>query len=693
MTNSKEQDSSSKYSPEQLSEEERAIELGLQSFFGEEAPQELATRILESLEQIRQPEASGHKTQKGLSPAPQQKRFQKRSRFQLFLPRLRKNAGLSFASLAILVGLGFLLFPKLEPFFFRHSLPPKNSDAAQRRALPRALSATHNNTLPKTLKIGQNTRYRWHQEAQGQTFELLSGSVFINPQTPKIIVAEQVLDQIQGRALLVTESPLHGEKLTQLQENFTKQGIVFTDKEKEMLKQPKRWIQRGAFTLCLLSGSFAIHDGNTAQVIKAQEMQPGINNQGPNHAGDLTFSEASNTLTIRNGNDQEFEDLLDFAEAYFAKKGSEQPALFDAIVFLENVTITLKSIELLVKRYPKLKGLYFYGISEISNSWFEAISQLSSLEALKLHDLHRREKHYAIDYQGLEKLSGLSKLKRLVLSNAVEFDNQVAQEIAKLTSLEELDIRGGTWRTNQKKLNLDDQGVQNFVALSNLQILSIHYASLTPQSINILSALQSLKELDLTGNDLKTLSSGLFQNSNIQKLNLSWTNASDHAFTDINNTLPSLQELTIDYCTSISAKGVQSISKLAKLEKLSFKIPGRKPSQRQSDGLDDQGARELAANAHNLKILRIGSEVLSDAGLQELSKMTWLQELDIRECYQISEEAKKKLYESLPDLERITDPQHQPQAGLQTPSEDNTQNQEDTGTQRELPQPLTPKDD
>lgn len=119
---------------------------------------------------------------------------------------------------------------------------------------------TRPDTLPAGVLAGEGTDYR----VRADHIELKSGWVLLSDGAPVLVVGVGRVENVNGRAVAGTGIP--GEDAL----DSLADQLQLSAKERNAMKNPKRWITAGMLALCVLSGQ-ALFNG---QVVIAEEESP-----------------------------------------------------------------------------------------------------------------------------------------------------------------------------------------------------------------------------------------------------------------------------------------------------------------------------------------------------------------------------------------------------------------------------------
>jgi Leucine-rich repeat (LRR) protein len=270
----------------------------------------------------------------------------------------------------------------------------------------------------------------------------------------------------------------------------------------------------------------------------------------------------------------------------------------------------------------------------------EPLALLSELRALTV----TRTK---ISGDGLTFLRGLTKLRSIRLVNNKNLTDEAVGHLKACAGLRALDLRyTGTGRSvkhllEMKRLqelhmsSLTDDELKQLVPLTELEILSVQYSSLTE-----LPHLKKLRRLSLSNSHIGDAGvKHLREMKCLEELDLEETDVGDWGL----EVLEGLTELRVLNLTNtrVVGPGVTHLRKLTKLEVLRLF---------QANYIED-GKLDLSVlcNYPNLRRLDLGRRKLQDKDLDGLKELKHLKELGLYDCG-VSQKAKDALRKAIPGL-------------------------------------------
>lgn len=222
----------------------------------------------------------------------------------------------------------------------------------------------------------------------------------------------------------------------------------------------------------------------------------------------------------------------------------------------------------------------------------EGLQNLTKLPELSQLDLTSTN----LDGHGFAALRDCPKLRKLTVKNVIRMTPQGWEEISKLNQLESLDVSGNS--------SLSNTDVAKFVALTNLRELNLSTTTITDDAFKSLAEMERLEVLKIEGS----------------------TQLKGHGLQAYTRTKPTLRELHATG-TPLHAGGLKHIKSISSLEFLDIS----------NSGLSDQPFADLKG-ASNLVHLKIGANVLSNAGLQTVLTLTKLKILDLERMQTINDQ-------------------------------------------------------
>ncbi len=200
------------------------------------------------------------------------------------------------------------------------------------------------------------------------------------------------------------------------------------------------------------------------------------------------------------------------------------------------------------------------------------------------------------------------------------------------------DGNGLVTEVNLRGAKINDELLQHLKGLKKVSSLLLNDSDITDDQLKIVGEVETLRNLDLRGckisNDGMANITGL---KNLAALKLtgkgSLCTVDDDGMSSVAQ-LTSLRSVALDSLW-VSGDGLQQLSPLTKLEELY--IGG------DDNLMDDAAMPVIAAQFPGLKKLRISKSTVTAEGIQALSKLTTLQELDLGECSQLFDDALQHL--------------------------------------------------
>ena len=298
------------------------------------------------------------------------------------------------------------------------------------------------------------------------------------------------------------------------------------------------------------------------------------------------------------------------------------------------------TLEELTFSYTYLESIKFQddGIEEIA-------ALAPSLRRLSLENTQVRGHHLApftnleeldlvycpVDDMGLKQMQGLSKLRKLLLRDAVISDEGV-QNLRGLVNLEQLDL-GGT--------KITDVGVAHLRGMTKLKKLNLQGAGLTDEGLRHLAGMTGMEELNLYGTKVTNVGLELLKDfKNLRTVDLRYTRVSRAGVDRLQSVVPSCKLTFLDPSLRpaipagadkiVAGKGDATVGEWVRA------IGGKavvEDGQLQEVSLAATSVTdELLRNLSDLKSLRtlqLQSTEIGDSGLHHLSGMTSLAELDL----------------------------------------------------------------
>lgn len=231
----------------------------------------------------------------------------------------------------------------------------------------------------------------------------------------------------------------------------------------------------------------------------------------------------------------------------------------------------------------------------------------------------------------LAALADLPSLRSLELFNCTGLDERAWADLGRLRSLRRLEVQGAavedpqlaaiTGLTELRELHiggsvmmLTNAGLASIARLTSLEVLDLSRASsITAQGLEHLAALGRLRVLSLMG--VRPLAAAgvapLARLAALEELDLSFTDINDEALGVIVKGTPKLKRLRLDGA-KLQGPGLAALEPLKALEELSL---------RSCEQLDDEALKRLA-NVRSLRMLELTRSQVTDAGVQALRGLT-----------------------------------------------------------------------
>ncbi|XP_041007977.1 receptor-like protein 13 isoform X9 [Juglans microcarpa x Juglans regia] len=178
--------------------------------------------------------------------------------------------------------------------------------------------------------------------------------------------------------------------------------------------------------------------------------------------------------------------------------------------FNESILLSLGKIASLKKlslrwnkisgRVPINKGFTMSKLEELylDGNNFTDMRFICKIASLKKLYLGEAKLNGGINIQGLERLSGLSKLEELYL-DYIPFNDSLLPSLAKITSLKKLFLRGMQEWDYEANYNNNTQGFERLSDLSKLEVLYLDYNDFNESILPSLAKIATLKILSLRG--------------------------------------------------------------------------------------------------------------------------------------------------------------------------------------------------
>ncbi len=333
------------------------------------------------------------------------------------------------------------------------------------------------------------------------------------------------------------------------------------------------------------------------------------------------------------------------------------PSLGDAALDSVGKIRSLEGLLLLNGRYTdvglkhlgKLAHLWFLLLTRCGDQGAQAIAQIENLEVLTVVG------QAGISRVGLEALSELPRLRRLLLANAKLIDDAALQALRHLRDLRSLTLTAapvtdagaaelarhrelrtlvlaGTRITDKalgpigtlghlRWLNLagtkvTDQGLRSMAGLQGLLALNLAGTPVTDAGLPALANLRNLRTLNLAGT--KVTGAGLAGLSGLT--NLRWVNLDHSGLTDGGmdalTRIPNLQALVLS-ATTISPNGLLKLQRLA----------GTLRSLDLSGCIVLNSALDILSGLKQLRYLNLRRTMVTDSGMERLARLKGLRGL------------------------------------------------------------------
>jgi F-box/leucine-rich repeat protein 14 len=297
---------------------------------------------------------------------------------------------------------------------------------------------------------------------------------------------------------------------------------------------------------------------------------------------------------------------------------------FKAIVKLTNLTkLNLHSSEF---TYEGLKGIGKLGaLVELNLPWTKHISGRSFAGIQKLTNLQKIDLAHSwnVTTCALQKISTVSSLLQLNLSQCY-ITSDALKHIVALTNLTRLDLSSLAISTGDRSIKLQDDHIQGFGVLTNMQQLNLYYGSFTEVGMKEFAGLTKLVKLDLSSN--YTITNAAVKHikkfTNLQGLNLGCWKITD-GLKNI-TTLTKLEKLQLSCCLGINASSLNAMTVFTNLKQLDLK----------STTLEDEC---FIAKLTNLEQLNLSGCEISDEGLKNITALTNLLDLNLANYFNMAD--------------------------------------------------------
>lgn len=297
-------------------------------------------------------------------------------------------------------------------------------------------------------------------------------------------------------------------------------------------------------------------------------------------------------------------------------------------------------------------------------------TSLSIIDSRRINDdiLAERLKTYAgyqdldlsdskVSDKGIALLKGAPRLKTLVLRRAHKVTDAAMDDLAKIPTLTEIDLRG-TRVTNAGIARLavlpelesiwisgdhiSDECCTSLAKMKHLKLLQADETKIGDAGIKELANLKELRQLRLEHTNvsdeaLKTI--GKFKE--LGRLNLSWTKVTDQGMPYLRG-LTQMRQFTLQ-STKVTDKGLESFSNMTALEELNVA----------ECKVSDRGC-EIISRTPTFLILQLANTPITDNGLAYLARLKNLLKLNIR-ATKTTDVGITRLEEALPECKIDSD--------------------------------------
>ncbi len=288
--------------------------------------------------------------------------------------------------------------------------------------------------------------------------------------------------------------------------------------------------------------------------------------------------------------------------------------------YLESINFEDPGIEAIAALAPSLRLLSIEN-TQVHGRHLAALKNLESLDLV----------YCPVNDEGLKELHGLTKLRRLLLRDAVISDDGM-RNLGGLVNLEQLDL-GGTkitdagiahlkGMTKLKKLDLlgtalSDDGARQLAHMTKLEELNLYGTKITNVAIEVLKDLKQLKVVDLRYTRVNR--------AGVDRLRASVAGC-DVSFLDpsVRPALPGAADRIVSSAGEkavaewVRAIGGQAVAENGKLLEISLA----------GTGVTDRLLQNLEG-LNSLKKLALRSTEIGNLGVAQLAKLTALEELDL----------------------------------------------------------------
>jgi Leucine-rich repeat (LRR) protein len=329
-----------------------------------------------------------------------------------------------------------------------------------------------------------------------------------------------------------------------------------------------------------------------------------------------------------------------------------------------------------LSKLRNLRALDLHHQKDMTAAGFAALATLTSLTALtvrgslpkgalkEISKLRSLETLHVSSYHDDEETNVLSRLTQLTsLSVSCRWNSQTPSTLAKLRKLRSLDLKllEGTVKDHLSEL----------ASLPELKSLTLRYEDEDDEPVCFegLGKLTSLRTLCLVNCAISTEDLAKLRNLTVLQISDS-TNITNAALSEIGAQMPHLKKLQLHYCIGYTDKGVGELGKLSELQFLSLWL---NPDHADESALTEIGRltklktlqlfghgrirsslmlTEIVPKLSNLVSLRLEGFEVTDDGLEMISKhFPLLTSLHLTNCKLVTD----KGLEALTKLTRLTD--------------------------------------
>jgi Leucine-rich repeat (LRR) protein len=258
---------------------------------------------------------------------------------------------------------------------------------------------------------------------------------------------------------------------------------------------------------------------------------------------------------------------------------------------------------------------------------------------------------FYIEDDDLQELPRLKNLKKLSLKNQIRLSDQALTYVRHLDNLTDLNMRGCSGyeehhdqQGNHQQGNpgITDAGMEYICNLPHLRSLDVGDTNVT--STDAISRIVNLRELTLSGSPLTNESIQALKNCKyLELLDLNLCHMLSSAGMSHLQDMNTLMYLYLDE-TRVGA-GVEGIEPLKRLSNLFTLTLNRCP-------IGDHICTALS-KIQTLIVLELEETRISGDGLKELADLPFLQTIDIRSCFEVSEKKLKRFSMMRPDVDIV----------------------------------------